>query len=99
MGRMERISSQSRSLTSTLGPKEKRLRRAAFFKKSRFGLWQARSGGGLRHRTADAVFDIAAADADVVELPVGKLRQLPDRVAVAPPRGELLGNRLEGGHR
>src|SRR5208337_3117543 len=54
--------------------------------------------GGLHHRLAHDELDVAAADADVGELAVAELAELANRVAVAAPGGELLGNGPEGCH-
>ncbi len=42
--------------------------------------------------------NIAAANADIVELAIGQLRKLADRVAVTAPGSKLLANGLERGH-
>src|ERR1700722_7165621 len=51
-----------------------------------------------RNRSAHDEFDIAAANADIIQLAIGELRQFTHRVAISAPSCELLRNRLEGGH-
>src|SRR3984885_3686109 len=59
----------------------------------------SRSGRNLaRNRSAHDEFDIAAANADIVQLTIGELRQFTHRFAISAPSGKLLRNRLEGGH-
>src|SRR5580700_5699059 len=59
----------------------------------------SRSGRNLaRNRSAHDEFDIAAANADIVQLAIGELRQFTHRVAISAPSCELLRNRLERGH-
>src|SRR5208337_2113500 len=62
------------------------------------GFIRTRSRGFLHHRLPNDMLDVAPADADVAELAVGELAELANRVAVAAPSGELLGNGLKGGH-
>src|SRR5271165_845483 len=105
MGRMRALS-QSLDAASTRrqaikkgGPNRAAISRTSAALSARpGGLTELRSGG-LRHRAADNKLNVAAANADVVEFAIRELRQLANRFAVAPPRGELLGNGLEGGHR
>src|SRR6516164_8713666 len=49
-------------------------------------------------RTARDAFDIAAANADIVQLAVRELGQFTHRLAISAPSGELLRDRLERGH-
>src|SRR6202042_2853416 len=59
----------------------------------------SRSGRNLaRNGTAHDEFDIAAANADIVQLAIRELRQFTHRLAISAPSCELLRNRLEGGH-
>src|SRR6204780_2424818 len=60
----------------------------------------SRSGRNLaRNGTAHDEFDIAAANADIVQLAIGELRKFTHRLAISAPSCELLRNRLERGHR
>src|SRR4029077_5482719 len=59
----------------------------------------SRSGRNLaRNRSAHDEFDIAAANADIVQLAIGELRQFTHRVAISAQSCELLRNRLERAH-
>src|ERR1700688_346033 len=59
----------------------------------------SRSGLSLaRDRAAHDEFDIAAANADIVQLAIGELGQFTHRLAISAPSCELLRNRLERGH-
>src|SRR3984957_16306599 len=74
------------------GPTGRLPRAPRLFRISRSGLNLARNG------TAHDEFDIAAADADIVQLAIGELRQFTHRFAISAPSCKLLRNRLEGGH-
>jgi hypothetical protein len=58
-----------------------------------------RSGRSLtRYGTTNDEFDIATANADIVQLAIRELGQLTHRIAIFAPSGQLLRNRLESGH-
>src|SRR5215475_4123316 len=52
----------------------------------------------VHHRTAHDEFDIAAANADIVQLAIGEQGQFTHSLAISAPSGKLLRNRLERDH-
>src|SRR5580704_13993907 len=76
------------------GPTRRQWRRVSALS----GLMRSGGGGLGRNGAAHDMLDVAAANADVFQLPVGELRQFAHGLAITAPSGELLRDRLEGGH-